>query len=1056
MKHESLNDKSVSHEYESELNLLNFFDNPNDPTPKVPNDDEREHSTGDGNVMAYHDVNMSHPVDENETFATPLNEHVNNSKVQQSDLIPHRFNNESLSSTNFGDEPQTARRSERVRNLSPKYNDYILPSNKKYGIEKHVNYSKLFGNNICFASNLNKSCEPKSFKEVILDKNWIEAMNNEMEALFRNKTWILVDLPPNRKTIGCKWLWKIKYKSTGEIERYKARLVAKGFSQRDGIDYEKTFSLVVKMVTVRCVISLAVHNNWPLFQLDVNNAFLYGDLHEDVYMDLPPGYYDSSETKVFYVDDIVVTGNNIEEISKFKSFLASKFHTKDLGSLKYFLGIEVLENKHGLCLSQRKYCLELLSEYGLLACQPAATPMQQNVSLSHKETAKDKRLINITTYQKLVGKLIYLSVTRPDISYDVHCLSQHMHAPLKSHFSASLRVLRYLKQSPGLGVQSVSGFCVYFCGNLVSWKSMKQATISKSSAEAKYRCLASITCEVLWIVNLLEDLGVEGMLPVLLYCDSTSTIQIAANPVFHEKTKHIEINVHLVREKVALDAISTVKIDSAKNIADVFTKGLSITQHKQFCLQLNLVDMFKHTWHQRLGHPGREVLRHLVSNNLISCNKEKPLVLCHACQLGKHVRLPFFVWVYPLLNKSDVWSKFVLFRTYVHTQFQCEIRSFQYDHGGEFDNRHFHKLFAENGIQFCFSCPKTSQQNDGTLSRYKARLVANGSTQLEGVDVDETFSLVIKPVYMHQPPGFQDTVHPDYGTDTAYLLLFVDDIVLTASSERLLQQKKYAIEILDRAHMVNCNPSRTPIDTESKLGSDGDPVSDPTLYRSLAGSLQYLTFTRLDISYAVQQVCLYMHDPREPYFSALKRILRYVRGTLDYGLQLFSSFTTDLVAYSDADWDGCPTTRRSTSGYCVFLGNNLLSWSSKRQPTLSRSSVEAEYRGVANAVAETCWLRNLLRELHTPLSSATLVYCDNVSAVYLSCNPVQHQRTKHIEINIHFVRDLVAAGQVRVLHVPSRYQFADIFTKGLPSALFEEFRSSLSVRCPPAPTAREC
>ncbi|GKF67553.1 ribonuclease H-like domain-containing protein [Tanacetum coccineum] len=199
-----------------------------------------------------------------------------------------------------------------------------------------------------------------------------------------------------------------------------------------------------------------------------------------------------------------------------------------------------------------------------------------------------------------------------------------------------------------------------------------------------------------------------------------------------------------------------------------------------------------------------------------------------------------------------------------------------------------------------------------------------------------------------------------------------------------------------------------------------------------------------------------MHDPREPHFLALKRILRYVRGTLDYRLQLFSSSTTDVVAYSDADWAGCSTTRCSTSGYCVFLGNNLLSWSSKRQPTLSRSSAEAEYRGVANAVAETCWLPNLLRELYTPLSSATLVYCDNVSVVYLSCNPVQQEVTKHIEIDIHFVRNLIAVGQVRVLHVPSRYQFADIFTKGLPSALFEEFRSSLSVWCPPAPIAGEC
>lgn len=129
----------------------------------------------------------------------------------------------------------------------------------------------------------------------------------------------------------------------------------------------------------------------------------------------------------------------------------------------------------------------------------------------------------------------------------------------------------------------------------------------------------------------------------------------------------------------------------------------------------------------------------------------------------------------------------------------------------------------------------------------------------------------------------------------------------------------------------------------------------------------------------------------------------------------------------------------------MFLGNNLLSWSSKRQLTLSRSSVEAEYRGVANAAAETCWLRSLLRELHSPLSSATLVYFDNVSAVYLSSITVQHQRTKHIYIDIHFVRDLVVVGQVCVLHVPSCFQYADIFTKGLPSVLFEEFRTSLSV-----------
>ncbi|GJZ89617.1 ribonuclease H-like domain-containing protein [Tanacetum coccineum] len=272
------------------------------------------------------------------------------------------------------------------------------------------------------------------------------------------------------------------------------------------------------------------------------------------------------------------------------------------------------------------------------------------------------------------------------------------------------------------------------------------------------------------------------------------------------------------------------------------------------------------------------------------------------------------------------------------------------------------------------------------------------------------------------------------GSQVAYLLIYVDDIILTASFPALLQQiigslnnefdmtdlgalnyflgisayrtptglflsqKKYALQLLERAHMVTCNPSRTPVDTESKLGPEGASVQDLTLYRSLAGGLQYLTFTCLDLSYA---------------------------GTLDLGLHLYASSTTSLVGYTDADWAGYPSTH----------------------------STEVEYRGVANVVAETAWLRNLLRELHSPLSTATLVYCDNVSAVYMSANPVQHQRTKHIEIDIHFVRDMVTAGQVRVLHVPSRFQYADIFTKGLPSALFEEFRSSLSVRPPPAPTA---
>jgi hypothetical protein len=188
-----------------------------------------------------------------------------------------------------------------------------------------------------------------------------------------------------------------------------------------------------------------------------------------------------------------------------------------------------------------------------------------------------------------------------------------------------------------------------------------------------------------------------------------------------------------------------------------------------------------------------------------------------------------------------------------------------------------------------------------------------------------------------------------------------------------------------------------------------------------------------------------MHDPHESHLTALKSIIRYLQGTTDHGLLPRSTSVSELVVLTDADWAGCLDTRRSTSGYAAFLGDNLVSWSSNRQKVVSRSSAEVEYRAVANSVAEACWLRQLLQELHNPLHRNTLVYCDNISVVYLSTNLVQHHRTKHVEIYIHFVRERVATGEVRVQHVPTTSQFADIFTKGLPSFVFLEFKTSLNI-----------
>lgn len=491
-------------------------------------------------------------------------------------------------------------------------------------------------------------------------------MNEEMEALYRNNTWVLTNLPLGRKPVGCKWVYKIKYNSSGEIDRYKARLVAKGYLQKEGIDFDETFSPVAKLVTVRCVISLAICNNWSLFQLDINNAFLYGEIEEDVYMSLPPGYFSKGDKRVcklkkslyglkqaprkwneklisflseygfcqsksdyskqnwfvvllVYVDDIIVTGNSVDEIEKVKLFLKSKFRIKDLGKLKYFLGIEIINIPDGVCLSQRKYTLELLHEYGLLGCKPVVTPLELSTVVCKKGVDENDSLItNFTGYQQLIGKLIYLTNTRPDISFAIQTLSQFMHAPRESHLKYAIRVLKYLKTNPGRGIsikrseslqlnafvdadwgkcldtrRSVTGFAIFLGESLVSWKSKKQATVSRSSTEAEYRALATVTCEILWIIKVLKDLKIRVNYPVDIACDNESAILLTLNPVFHERTKHIEIDVHLVRDKALEGVVKVKKIESKEQTGDIFTKCLNGVQHSYLCHKLKLVDPFQ-------------------------------------------------------------------------------------------------------------------------------------------------------------------------------------------------------------------------------------------------------------------------------------------------------------------------------------------------------------------------------------------------------------------------------------------------------------------------------
>ena len=376
----------------------------------------------------------------------------------------------------------------------------------RYPIANFVSSHKLSPSYSHFCNSIFALKEPQFYHQAVGDPNWEAAMVVELNALEQNHTWSIVSLPPNKKAIGCKWVFRIKYKADGSIERHKARLVAKGYTQQQGLDYTETFSPVAKMVTVKLFLALAVVHGWVLQQLDVNNTFLNGDLNEEVYMSLPPGLHSKGELdskgelvcklhkslyrlkqasrqwfskfsttllqlgfvqskadyslfvkqhgKLFiallvYVDDILVASNDLKAMEDLKLSLDKHFKLKDLGNLRYFLGLEVARSQKGISLCQRKYALEIVHDVGMLGCKPAKTPMEVNLKLSKDE---GELLHDVGMYRRLIGRLLFLTITRLDITYSVHRLSQFMSKPRQPHLKAAYRIIQYIKETAGQGL----------------------------------------------------------------------------------------------------------------------------------------------------------------------------------------------------------------------------------------------------------------------------------------------------------------------------------------------------------------------------------------------------------------------------------------------------------------------------------------------------------------------------------------------------------------------------------------------------------------------------
>ncbi|KAM0022126.1 putative RNA-directed DNA polymerase [Helianthus debilis subsp. tardiflorus] len=556
----------------------------------------------------------------------------------------------------------------------------------RYPIQDYVAYAHLSTESHAFTTSLDSYPIPKNVMTALAHPGWHQAMEEELGALRTNHTWDLVTLPPGKRVVGCRWVFTVKLNPDGSLHRLKARLVAKGYSQAYGIDYDETFSPVAKMPSVRICIALAAIHHWPLHQLDVKNAFLNGVLEEEVYMEQPPGFIVEEEASkvcrlrrslyglkqsprawfgrfssvmgefgmvrsaydhsvffrhhqdrriilVVYVDDIIITGDDEVGITKLKQFLQSQFQISDLGRLRYFLGIEVSRSPQGILLSQRKYVLDMLTECGLLGCKPVDCPMLPTRKLLPEDGSPLK---DPERYRRLVGKLNYLTVTRPDISFVVSVLSQFMATPYTGHWDAALRVLRYLKNTPGLGIlysdqghcrvgaftedgdgrisgfsdadwagcpisrRSTTGYCVFVGGNLVSWKSKKQHIVSRSSAESEYRAMADVTSEMIWVRRLLRELGVTSDDLMRLYCDNQSAIHIAKNQVFHERTKHIEVDCHLIRDRIVgtqkdPPSIQPIHVKTEFQLADIFTKPLRKVQIDFICSKLGMINIYAPT-----------------------------------------------------------------------------------------------------------------------------------------------------------------------------------------------------------------------------------------------------------------------------------------------------------------------------------------------------------------------------------------------------------------------------------------------------------------------------
>ena len=505
-----------------------------------------------------------------------------------------------------------------------------------------------FANSLHYVLNVNTLEEALESEDA--DK-WKNAADEEYNSLKENNTWNLVKPPPNAKIINSRWVFKVKHDSEGNVERHKARLVAKGYSQVHGVDYNETFSPVVRFTTVRALLAFGVQQKRVIHQMDVTTAFLNGKLEEDVYMHQPEGYKEPGKEDLvcklnkslyglkqaprcwntefheflsnmgfrqsnadpcvylderiiiaIYVDDLVILTHTDVEMISIKRSLEEKFKMKDLGAINFFLGVSVEKLDDGILLHQKSYIEEILAKYCMQGAKPVSTPRDMNVNLVKDDGSK---AVDRSLYQSMVGALLYLSMaTRPDISQAVGVVSRFSADPRETHLTAVKRIFCYLKGTIAMGLEyrcvegcsltcysdadwagdldtrhSTSGYVFMFNGSVISWNSRLQRVTALSTAEAEYIALAESCKEVMWLKKLFNELNVKS--PVRVMEDNQAAIAMVKNPVYHARSKHIDIRFHYIRDLCKEGHILIQYCPSSDNLADIMTKPVPRLQFER-------------------------------------------------------------------------------------------------------------------------------------------------------------------------------------------------------------------------------------------------------------------------------------------------------------------------------------------------------------------------------------------------------------------------------------------------------------------------------------------